>query len=210
MDHGLTLRLALAAFLLISMISSGNAETGPSFDCTKAESGSEKLICGDAELADLDRRVSGRYAEALTAAGSLDAGADKAVKDLRASQQGWVKGRDECWKAKDKKTCVSDAYLRREAELIAGWTLIPPLSTATWTCEGNPANQLVTTFFETPLPSVRFERGDSVDIGMITRTASGARYDGSFGRFIWMKGNEATYRDPDPDGTEYSCVTKDD
>lgn len=60
--------------------------------------------------------------------------------------------------------------------------------------------------FDTELPSVRFERGDEIDTGALTRTASGARYIGSFGREIWIKGEEATYRDPDPDGVSYRCV----
>ena len=40
------------------------AQEGPSFDCAKAESGAEKLICEDAGLARLDRRVAERYAAA--------------------------------------------------------------------------------------------------------------------------------------------------
>ena len=81
-----------------------------------------------------------------------------------------------------------------------------PTGTAFWTCDNNPANEVVTMFFATERPSVRFERGDSVDTGALRRTASGARYEGSFGRSIWIKGDEAHYREPDPDGTEWTCT----
>jgi membrane-bound inhibitor of C-type lysozyme len=76
---------------------------------------------------------------------------------------------------------------------------------AFWSCDGNPANEVVTYFFDTELPSVRFERGDRVDAGSLVETASGSRYEGSFGRSIWIKGEEATYREPDPEGTIYTC-----
>lgn len=184
------------------------AQEGPSFDCAKAGTSAEEMVCADADLARLDRLVADRYAAAMAAARGLDAGADEAEAELRAYQRGWIKGRDECWKADDQRACVEASYQRREAELVATWMLEEPTNTAFWTCGGNPANEVVTMFFDTDLPSLRFERGDSIDVGVLTRTASGARYDGSFGRFIWIKGNEATYRDPDPDGTEYQCVLR--
>jgi uncharacterized protein YecT (DUF1311 family) len=186
------------------------AEEGPSFDCARAESDAEKLVCGDAELAALDRLVADRYAAALSVAGGLDTGAQEAVDELRAYQRGWIKGRDDCWKAGDQRACVKDVYLRREGELVAQWLLEKSTGTAFWTCGGNPSNEVVTMFFETTLPSVRFERGDTIDTGSLSPTASGSRYDGSFGRFIWIRGNEATYREPDPDGTEYQCVLRTD
>lgn len=182
------------------------AQEGPSFDCAKAESEAEKLVCGDAALAELDRKVAAAYGAALDAAGGLDAGASEAVETLRAEQRGWIKGRDECWKAADPRDCVEFAYLSREGTLVAEWMLQEPTGTAAWACDGNPSNEVVTMFFDTTLPSVRFERGDSIDTGSLARTGSGARYEGSFGRSIWIKGEEATYREPDPDGTTLDCV----
>lgn len=181
------------------------SQDAPSFDCSKASTSAEEMVCADPELAELDRRVAKRFAEAIAAAQSLDVGAAEAEADLRAYQRGWIGGRDECWKADDQRACVAFSYLSREAELVARWMLEEPTRTAFWTCGGNPANEVVTTFYDTPLPSVRIERGDSVDVGMTSPTGSGARYDGNFGRWIWIKGNEAIYRDPDPDGSEYTC-----
>jgi uncharacterized protein YecT (DUF1311 family) len=181
------------------------AQDGPSFDCAKAESGAEKLVCADAELARLDRLVADRYGAALETVRGLDAGAEEAEATLKAMQRGWIKGRDECWKAEDERACVEDAYLRREGELVAQSMLEEPTGTAFWACGGNPANEVVTMFFGTELPSVRFERGDSIDTGSLVRTASGSKYEGSFGRSIWIKGDKATYREPDPEGTSFEC-----
>lgn len=182
------------------------AQEGPSFDCSKAESSAEELICADPDLAALDRRVAERYAAALNAVRGLDSGAEEAEGALRAYQRGWIKGRDECWKADDLRDCVEFSYLRREGELVAEWLLEEPTGIAFWTCDGNPANEVVTYFFDTELPSVRFERGDTIDTGSLAPTGSGSRYEGSFGRSIWIKGEEATYREPDPDGASYDCV----
>ena len=182
------------------------AQEGPSFDCSKAESSAEELICADPDLAALDRRVTERYAAALDAVRGLDSGAEQAEGTLRTYQRGWIKGRYECWKADDLRDCVEFSYLRREGELVAEWLLEEPTGIAFWTCDGNPANEVVTYFFDTELPSVRFERGDTIDTGSLVPTGSGSRYEGSFGRSIWIKGEEATYREPDPDGASYDCV----
>ncbi|MGR3316208.1 MliC family protein [Roseovarius indicus] len=188
--------------LLVVLATSAGAQEGPSFDCANAGSTAEELICADAGLAALDRRVAQRYAAAVDVAKGV--GGD-AADELRAYQRGWIKGRDECWKAADQRACVEGEYLRREAELVTQWMLEEPFNTAFWACGGNPANEVVTMFFDTELPSLRFERGDSIDTGVQVMAASGAKYEGSFGRSIWMKGDQATYREPDPDGTSYEC-----
>ncbi|MCE8528470.1 MliC family protein [Ruegeria pomeroyi] len=182
------------------------AQEGPSFDCSKAQSDVETLICEDADLARLDRLVAERYTAALAVIDGLDTGAEQAKQSLRAEQRGWIKGRDECWKAGDLRICIADTYLRREGELVARWMLEEPTGIAFWACGGNPANEVVTYFYATELPSVRFERGDSIDTGTLVPTGSGAKYEGSFGRSIWTKGDSALYRDPDPDGSEWDCV----
>jgi len=182
------------------------AQEGPTFDCAKAESSAEKLICEDADLAELDRLVADRYAAALEVIKALDTGAARAENTLRANERGWVKGRNECWKAADLRECVEAAYLRREGQLVARWMLEESKGVSTWACGGNRANEVVTFFFDTKLPSVRFERGDTIDTGSLVRTASGSRYEGSFGRSIWINGDKAEYREADPDGTTYKCT----
>lgn len=81
----------------------------PSFDCAKAESEAEKLVCSDYSLAAFDNRLADIYAAELAKTG--------ASKDLAPYQRGWVKERDDCWKADDKKLCVEEAYRTRIAYL---------------------------------------------------------------------------------------------
>ncbi len=81
----------------------------PSFDCAKAESEAETMVCADHGLAALDNRLAEVYTAELAK--------PAAAKDLAARQRGWVKGRDECWKADDKKLCVEEEYRTRIAEL---------------------------------------------------------------------------------------------
>jgi uncharacterized protein len=123
------------ALLLVLAPLPAQTQEGPSFDCAKAESAAETLVCEDAGLAALDRLVADRYAAAFSVAGGLDAGAQQAVDELRAYQRGWIKGRDDCWKASDLRAsdlgaCVEAAYLRREGELVAQWLLEEPTGTA--------------------------------------------------------------------------------
>ena len=65
------------------------AESGkPSFDCTKAKSVAEKMICADPGLAAADAAIAANYASALK---RLDAPARKA---LAQDQQDFVSYRD--------------------------------------------------------------------------------------------------------------------
>ncbi|MEQ8898413.1 MAG: MliC family protein [Roseovarius sp.] len=191
--------IRLFSGVLMVLAAQAGAQEGPSFDCAKAGSSAEELICGDAGLAALDRRVAGRYAAALEVAGGSAAA-------LRAYQRGWIKGRDECWKTEDTRACFEGEYLRREAELVARWMLEAPVGTAFWACGANPTDEVVTMFFDTELPSVRFEQADTVDTGVQVMAASGARYEASFGRSIWIKGERALYWEHGPEGsTFYDC-----
>ena len=102
--------LILSALMALSLASPAHAAR-PSFDCAKAGNQVEKLICSDAELAELDRSLSDLYAVLLkhTPKGEQ--------KQLKAEQRGWVKGRDDCWKDDDMRGCVAGEYRSRIDEL---------------------------------------------------------------------------------------------
>lgn len=95
--------------------------------------------------------------------------------------------------------CTSDGYVRRIAILQAGFGLVPPDEPTFWRCEGNPANEFVLSFVSTDPPSVRVERGDQQEVMVRTPTASGARYLGTFGTEVWVKGPEGTFVWPQTD-----------
>ncbi len=88
--------------------------TGPGFDCAKATSEVEKLLCRDAALAALDRELAAQYQKVLAATRGEER------ERLTAVERGWVKGRDECWKDDQARRCIEEAYRTRLAELRIG------------------------------------------------------------------------------------------
>lgn len=139
---------------------------GPTFDCARAQGEVESLICKDASLAALDRKL----AEAYKAA-SAKATGDLATQ-LRTEQRGWVKGRNDCWKAKGQQTwitatwtvdtvkgCIDAQYRVRTSELQAVRRLLPP-KTVSYTCQNNPAHEVVANFFASDPATIRLERAD--------------------------------------------------
>jgi uncharacterized protein len=109
--------LAVGAFLVFA---SAATAAGPSFDCTKVDTGSvEETICKDAGLSGLDRKMTEVF----------EAASKKAVNEhppvLKAEQRGWIKGRNDCWKDADKRHCVEGSYDSRIAELQAKYRLVP-------------------------------------------------------------------------------------
>lgn len=183
------LALALGSLPLVT-----HAEEGPTFDCAKAESSAEKLICAEPELAALDRGLAARFAKALAVAQGLDAGAKEAEDRLRATQRGWISGRDECWKEPELRACVQTAYLRREAELVAGFLLEQASNIAELSC-GDGARRLTIYEFPTPLPGIRVEEGDGVHVGAQSAAETpGSYYVSSWGG-VTLEGAEISVSD---------------
>lgn len=153
----------------------------PSFDCVKAQSDAEKMVCSDAPLAQLDNEVARLYALAekdtnLTAA---------AKAELTTMQRGWVKGRDDCWKEDDKRNCVLTSYGMRAQELRMGYANArsrDPAAVSTgpvvFKCEGIDA-PLGVTFF-TIEPGFAFLQNGTTSV-MFTAVpdAPDARYTGT-------------------------------
>lgn len=191
--------ISLLAFLAISP-AAGLAQDGPAFDCGKAESSAEKLICEDAGLAALDRRLADRFAAAVGVAEGLDVGAKGATNTLRAMQRGWISGRDDCWKEPDLRLCVETEYLQREAELVAEFMLEPPSETFELTCGPRALTAMI---FPSALPGLRVEEGDSVYIGAQTAMDTpGTYYMRSAGSLVMTGGTTSV---SDAYGEEHAC-----
>jgi hypothetical protein len=86
---------------------SASAAPGPSFDCAKARSVPEKLICSDAELARLDRELGRVYARAKNAA------ADDAAFRRQNSEE-WRRREATC----RDRDCLLGWYANRHDQLI--------------------------------------------------------------------------------------------
>lgn len=171
------------------------AQDGPTFDCAKAESSAEKLICEDPALAALDRRLAEVFEAAVAVTSGLDAGAQTATDELRAYQRGWIKGRDECWKETDLRSCIETEYLRREGELVAEWMLEEPASVTTYLCGQGPADELIIYLFPNELPGIRVERGDSIGIGAQTSVDTPDTYYLRQMGSVTLNGPEALWED---------------
>lgn len=176
----------------------GTQDISPSFDCSKAESSAEKAVCESRQLAGFDRELSRLYELAL-ATPDLD---KERADNLKAYQRGWVKGRNDCWKATiGLENCVAEQYANRIHELRRGYAnsrsdddsgiSSGPLA---YQCDGLDA--LVSAVFvrsETPVVSLSWRENWRVLAS--SPSASGAKYeagtidDGVVG--FWTKGDEA-------------------
>ena len=76
-----------------------------SFDCEKASTKIEKLICSDESLSKLDDDLSAAYKSALQD--------DKQATAIRLNQMQWMKSRNKC----SEIICIKDAYTTRIAQL---------------------------------------------------------------------------------------------
>lgn len=82
---------------------------GPSFDCGKASTSVEKLICSNAELGSLDGELSKAYREMLQRP-AFDADA------VRSEQRKWLLDRGKCADV----ICLTDMYKKRLASIQDG------------------------------------------------------------------------------------------
>ena len=179
----------LSACVLCALVvaAAGEAQTTrPSFDCSKAETDAEKLICGDDDLAELDARMARVYEKALE-----NYPADE-LSNLKAYQRGWAKGRDECWKDDDLRKCLELAYRTRIAELqIQSGQLEVPAPVG-FRCDGIEGTRVVATFYnQTDPPSAVITVGDDQVIAFRAPAASGAKYTAA-NVVLWEKGGDAT------------------
>lgn len=95
----------LFVYVLCSMVPVLSAAS-PSFDCSKASSNVERLICASTELSDLDSELSSAYKSALAVTNN--------ASDLKSEQNRWRKDvRDSC----SDQECVLSAMRSRIATL---------------------------------------------------------------------------------------------
>lgn len=90
---------------LISMLLLCASVQAASFDCTKAQSNVEKIICAKSDLSELDEKLAVIYKAALTD--------ETQAVNIRQAQKRWLKERNSCGEA----DCLMSAYQRRIEEL---------------------------------------------------------------------------------------------
>ncbi|MBT0568882.1 DUF1311 domain-containing protein [Curvibacter sp. CHRR-16] len=104
MDMKREIRHWIGAIAVGMLITSTGAQAA-SFDCAKAQSKVEKMICADAELSKLDEEMSASYQVALQ--NQADAAA------IKLAQKQWLKKRAAC----TSNACIKDEYVNRLAAL---------------------------------------------------------------------------------------------
>jgi len=102
-------------FIVLGWLMLGVAVHAASFDCGKAATTVEKLICADVELSKLDEELTSNYKTALQD--------EKQGKAIRQTQKQWLMERNGCSDA----ACVKRAYETRLHELSSP-TAAHPLS----------------------------------------------------------------------------------
>ena len=131
MRHSNTIHRILLASLFIGTSTTGISQplqAGPSFDCAKARSKSELIICSDRELSRLDLELSAIYSAAKATAENPAEFQKQAAAEWKAREQTCV-----------DRACVVQWYQKRKLQLTAMQKPEPkPLGTVRAAPESRP------------------------------------------------------------------------
>lgn len=156
-------------------------------ECEAGPAAVGQIVCGDRELAALDRETSRL---SLLAEGP-------------GAEHDWLADRDDCIAAPDPKLCLRDAYLERIVDLRGNSAKagadkdgisIGPLAVR---CAGLPRMQV--TFVNVPSPLAYLATGSDPLVLVQGMSGSGARYvaQSEAGETVfWNKGDAALYSVP--------------
>ena len=123
-------KIIVISLLLFTSHLYSSEKIQPSFDCSKAKTRVEKLVCSDEVLSILDRDMQKAYDLMM---GKYDLAymneeAKEEIKPylekLKQSQIDWVKDRDACSSKKDKKefrSCVFSRYINRIQSIVPSY-----------------------------------------------------------------------------------------
>jgi uncharacterized protein len=171
-----------------------------SFDCASPQASAEKLICHDAQLAQMDLELNRLYLLALTDEHSVPR-PDKVEVD----QQFWIDARNQCGSGPQAKPCVIRSYAERAHQLRQGSTIArtkdPSRLTegpVTFRCAGLNA-PVAATFFMTE-PGVVYLKWSktSITLDQVPDTSGtlyrGKDFRGSYS--FWQTGYETIFQVP--------------
>jgi uncharacterized protein len=164
--------LVLPLLLALAGFAGSTYSASPAFDCGKAEGEVELLICSDDDLALLDIRLAKTYTQASKNI------PEEERANFRALQRGWIKGRNDCWKAEDVRACVEFSYQSKTVELqIAGGLLEAPRYRSLRCGEGTEAVPFTASVYRNADPvSAVITRGNDQVIAFAQVDSSGRRY----------------------------------
>ena len=138
-----------------------------SFDCAKAKTKIEKLICANPKLSQLDEKVSALYKKVLEQS--------PVPEDTKEQQREWVKDRRNLCK---DAACLEEAYASRISDLeedLKRLPFKPVLEKPLLTFPADPAEKRdAAAGLEQPIKKVPFELIGRISSG---HDAGGAKYD---------------------------------
>lgn len=177
----------MKVWMLAMAIAAGCASAAGAADCVNGAGDVGAIVCGDPELAALDREASRL----------------STIAEGEGAEHDWLADRDDCITAHDPKLCLRDAYLERIVDLRGNSSKaaadkdgisIGPLGVQ---CEGLP--EMHVTFVNPPQALAYLATGSDPLVMVQGRSADGARYvaqnDGGEWVF-WNKGDAATFSRP--------------
>ena len=189
--------LLLQCVAIVGSVAAGPLVAQPAFDCSKASGEVEQLICEDASLQALDRELARTWAKAT------ETWPAEVATEQRAMQRGWIKGRNDCWKAEDVKDCVSFADRSRTVELSISAGLVTAPGYYSLACDDGFTGPFTAAFYNDLEPqALVLTRGNDQVIAMTAPTGSGTRYTAPGVEFR-SKGKDAMI---DWFGTSLSCT----
>lgn len=170
------------------------AAEGPSFSCDKAE-GVALTVCQSPQLSKLDRDLAVLYKRVLGQADS------DSQKQLKATQRGWIKGRDECWKADDVDACVLEQYQVRMVKLQIQSGAVQVPAAVEFDCNDD-SKPFTAVFYNQLEPQAAvLTYGDDQTIAIAQLSGSGSKYSAE-GVEFWEHQGEAKVKWY---GTELTC-----
>jgi uncharacterized protein len=169
-------RLSVIGFVAgtyLSLVAAGAFAKGPSFDCSKATTDIEQMICQDDTLSALDRKLAHYYSEASRRYPT------SAPPRLKKEDVAWQQKLNECSNSADQRECIQTTYMTRIAEVQASNDLVSGKA-QTFRCknEAGSESSLLATFHQTDPPTATFQRADQRVLAVMHTSDNQTRYEG--------------------------------
>ncbi|MFY8273369.1 MliC family protein [Pseudoalteromonas sp. SSDWG2] len=169
----------------------------PSFHCNAVSNQVQKTICNNEQLAQLDKQLDVVYHAALKTVIN-----NQEVITLKATQRGWAKGRDECWKAQNINHCVESSYQQRIDNLRLTYDLLKPYKQESYQCVGQT---ITVQYYDTSVPRVKVSDGMNVWLMQQIQSEVGKKYTGR-NESLWVQDEHSAVMQWKYNGPRIKCA----
>lgn len=198
--------MAMLAALVLAPSPLLAQSAAPGFDCRKAATAVEKLICANKGLSQLDRETTQLFTTARDNAGDARIG-------VVESQRRWIDARNDCATSTDKDRCLAETYVGRIAALrrqfAAARQVKDSVSLGPFVAQCDRGDPLSVAFVNTDPSYVFIGTKRETFVLKEAISGSGARYEAQFPKGqarLWSKGDDAMIALPG--GREMNCTLK--